>query len=320
MKKIMNVSDTIPTGPIVFESKDFTLAKSIVVMRLGGSNSFGLRAPDDEKSWVGLYYYLEKLIKEMFYFSFLMKGTEADTDVVGRFIYQSRDEKCMVGKTFDGTVKERLIEHPNDGLLVRGGTVLVTGKETIAPNLVFASSKHLDAGIHRVICRLYCTKIAQEHPNLTRPLIHRFDSSRLGSIGIVTSSYLGGEEPTVKLAKSQDLFKSGKTDEAVFGMTIEYDEDICKLSVLSSTVESNHYSVNDFTVKSNPGDLHYIAVELAATVLNEAHSLLSVRYCDEDEWEKFLNHTNPSSPGFHMVGELEAHINGVVQIDLNWNE
>ncbi len=316
----MNVNDIIPTGPIVFESKVLS-GKSQVVMRLEGSNSFGLRAPDDEKSWVGLYHYLEKLIKEMFYFSFQVEGTDAKQDIVGRFINQSHDEKFSVGKTYDGTVKDKLIEHPNCGLLVRGGTVLVTGQEAITPNLVFASSKHLGAGIHRVICRLYCPKIAQDQTNLPRPLVRGTESSRMGSIGIVTSSNLRGEEPTVKLTKSQDFFKPGKSDEVVFGITLENDEGVCKLSVLSSiTGESNHYSTNDFTIKRIPGDLHYIAVELTATVLNEAHSLLSFRYCDEEEWVKFLNHTIPSSSPFHnMVEELHAHVNGV-QLILNWND
>lgn len=301
MNKVMNFNDIIPTGPIVFESKALSNGKTQEVMRLEGSNSFGLRAPDDERAWVGLYHYLEKLTKEIFHFSFQMEGREAGEDVVGRFINQSRDEKFMIGKTYDGTVKDKLIEHSSGGVSIRGGTVLVTGRETIIPSLVITSSKHLDAGTQRVICRLFCPGIAQDqlHP---RALAREIESSKVGSIGIMTSSIPLGDGPTAKLVTSQDLFKPGKTDEIVFGMSVEYDDDVCNLSIINST--GDRFSTHDFTVERTSDDLHYIAVELTATVLNEPHALLSFRNCDEEEWGKFLKHTCPFTT---MVTEWQAH-------------
>lgn len=304
MNKVVNYNDIIPTGPIVFESKALSNGKTQEIMRLEGSNSFGLRAPDDERAWVGLYHYLEKLTEEMFYFSFQMEGRAAGKDVVGRFINQSRDEKFTIGTIYDGTVKDKLIEHSSGGLSIRGGTVLVTGRETIIPSLVFTSSKHLGAGIQRVICRLFCPGFAQDQLN-PRALAREIESSKVGSIGIMTISTPRDDEPTVKLVKSQDLFKSGKTDEVIFGMSVEYDDDVCNLSIINST--GDRFSSHDSTVKRTSDDLHFIAVELTTTVLNEPHALLSFRNCGEEEWGKFLEDTCSFAT---MVTEWQAHEQG----------
>ena len=319
----MNMSDTIPTGPIVFENKALANGKSEEMMRLEGSNSFGLRAPDDVKAWVGLYHYLEKLTKEMFHFSFLMEKGEVGRDVVGRFICQSRGEKFTFGKTFNGTVRDKLIElgddddelfvrwddglsvRWDDGLSVRGGTVLVRRGmiSMIAPNVVFASSKCLDAGIHRVICRLYSPGIAQDSPSLPRPL-HRNQSSKLGAIGIVSISNPMSDEPTIKLSKFEELSKPRKTDEVVFGMTVEYNDKLCKLSMFISTGESGYYT-NNHVIKRTSDDHHYIAVELTSTILQEEHSVLGCRYCDEEEWDLFINHAERP---FLAVEALQEHL------------
>ncbi|KAL7439493.1 hypothetical protein ACHAXH_004351, partial [Discostella pseudostelligera] len=285
MNKVMNINDFIPTGPIIFETTSCSKGISKEVMRLGGSNSFGLRAPDDEKAWVGVYHYVEKLVKEMFYFTFQMEGIDADREAVGRYITESRDEKFTFGQIYNVVERDMLIEHPTVGIsvMVRGGTVLVTEPELSGP-VVFACSRPLDAGIHRVICRLHYP-VAREDPR-SRALARVNESSKLGYIGIVTSN-LTGNEPTFKWSAKKDFIKpGGKADEVAFGLAVEYKDDVCKVSIQSDI----HHRLPihlfpddfDFTIKGGSGDLHYIAVELASPVLSEQQALLSVRYCDDE--------------------------------------
>jgi hypothetical protein len=207
--------------------------------------------------------------------------------------------------------RDKLIEHPTVGLslMVRGGTVLVTEPELSGP-VVFACSRPLDAGIHRVICRLQYP-VAREDPR-SRALARVNESSKLGYIGIVTSN-LTGNEPTFKWSAKKDFIKpGGKADEVAFGLSVEYKDDVCKVSIQSDI--HNRLPIHlfpddfDFTIKGGSGDLHYIAVELASPVLSEQQALLSVRYCDDEEWEKFKLHTTPPS----VAAVAEELLNDVI--------
>ena len=89
-KKVQNMNDTIPTGPIVVTKKELTKGRSKVVVNLEGSKKYGLSAPDDEKSWVGVYHYVEKVTMELYLFS-----SQSSTE---RFINQNSDEKITFEK------------------------------------------------------------------------------------------------------------------------------------------------------------------------------------------------------------------------------
>lgn len=243
------------------------------MVNLEGSNKYGLSAPDDEKSWVGVYHYVEKVTMELYLFS-----SQSSTE---RFINQNSDEKITFEKTYAQS-EHGLIECLAGGISVRGGTVLVSGSEVNEP-LVFASSKRLDKGIHRVICRLYSPGCGLDERNIARPV-----SVKQGAIGILRASQRG-DWPTNKWAERQDFTNTSGKDECIFGM--KYDADIGELILHSNPTHSFLSSTSRFTVDKNMGDL-YIAAELFSSSVNVPQTVLSIRYCDADEWEQFIERTH----------------------------
>ena len=284
-EKVERVNGQLPTGPIVVSqrpSKNWTYLK--------GKNDYGLRAPDDEKSWVRVFYYIEQITKEMFYF--------ADKVAVGRFLNQDSEDKFSFGQSYS-KVESNLIPSPNVvGLSVRGGTVLVTageGSDSVAASpspVVLASSQHMETGIHRVICRLFCPGSGGARNTNSQRL-------KLGSIGIIRTNQVG-EGPTNAWVHRQDVNESWVTEETVFGVEYNADRRSLKIHRCSNISRRSRYFSNHYTVVEAPGDL-YIAAELTPKACSVAQTLLAVRGCDGEEWDKFVRHTTGNS----SLGEQE---------------
>jgi hypothetical protein len=356
MEKVKRVSDLIPTGPIVIEKRTESLssgggnnnnnnnnnAGQIVRSwtHLVGTNDYAVRAPDDEKTWVGVYHYVEKIIREMFYFNFQLTGEARDTEVVGRFIQQGGG--CVVRSSGIGeedigttttmihkfTFGQTYLKRENDhdectavGYLIRGGTVLVTDVVPRSPdNLIVVSRLRLDTdgggdengGIHRMICRLFCPGTGGLRGN--RDNVQSF---KLGSIGILRTNQRGGEDggATNTWAQRQDIMESWMKEEVVFG--IMYNTHTRSLAIRSnpSITRSSRYITTNYTLSLDDGlgEL-YIAAELTAKSTSVAQTLLSIRSCNADEWRKFTEHTRDG--GSVVGGGRGGDINGLVGADI----
>jgi len=297
-EKVERVNNEYPTGPIATTKRKNESGRMIDTPYFEGRNDFGLRAPDDEKAWVGVYHYLEKVTQEMFYFGFQMKGPGADSEVVGRFLNQSRNTKFAFGQAYS-KVENNLVECPTVGMSVRGGCVLVTGKpdEVISPSpLVMASGQRLETGIHRVICRLCCPGMGSARSN------REAQTFKLGSIGILCTNQRG-EGPTNAWAQRQDVMESWMKEDVVFGIEYNADERELVIHANSHLSRSSTFVSNTYTVAESPGDL-YIAAELTSKSANVAQSLLTVRNCDAEEWTKFIENTTEGLQVFSRAGAI----------------
>ena len=112
-EKVERVNRQFPSGPIVIRKR----------MQVGtgewtcfeGQNNFGLRAPDDQKTWVGVYHHIEKFIEETFYFGFQMTGANADKEIVGRFLDQDSEDRFAFGQAHTArlTMRKTMLEKIN---------------------------------------------------------------------------------------------------------------------------------------------------------------------------------------------------------------
>ena len=298
----------LPTGPIVVAKRKDGLGQVKDWTHFEGKNDFGLRAPDDEKAWVGVYHYVEKITKEIFYFGFQMTGADADKEVVGRFISQDGEDKFAFGQAYS-KVESNLVPTPNVvGLSVRGGTVLVTaggGSDVVvSPSpVVIASSQRMETGTHRVICRLFCPGSGGARGNNRDSL-----SFKLGSIGILRTNQVG-DGPTNAWVHRQDVMEPWVKEETVFGVEYNADERSLTIHGCSNISRSSRYNSNRYTVVEAQGDL-FIAAELTPKACSVAQTLLAVRNCDAEEWEKFVQHTTESNSPMRghadMVDPMDA--------------
>lgn len=62
-KEKVELNEQFPTGPIVITKRKDGHGQNKNWTHFEGKNDFGLRAPDDEKAWVGVYHYLVKVSK-----------------------------------------------------------------------------------------------------------------------------------------------------------------------------------------------------------------------------------------------------------------
>ena len=285
------VRDQLPTGPIVVGMRKDGLGQVKSWTYFEGKNDYGLRAPDDEKSWVGVLHYIEQITKEIFYFGF--HGADADKEGVGRFLNQDSEDKFAFGQAYS-KVESNLVPSPNVvGLSVRGGTVLVTaggGSDVVvSPSpVVIASSQRMETGMHRVICRLFCPGSGGARGNNRDA-----QSFKLGSIGILRTNQVG-DGPTNAWVHRQDVMEPWVKEETVFGVEYNADERTLTIHGCSNISRSSRYNSNRYTVVEAPGDL-YIAAELTPKACSVAQTLLTVRDCDAEEWEKFVQHTTESN-------------------------
>jgi len=236
---------------------------------------------------VGLYHYIEKVIEETYYFGFQMKGDDGDKDIVTKFINMSSEKKFSFGQTYS-KVEDNLVPSSNDGLMIRGGTVLVTNPVESPSPVVIASKLQLPStGITRVICRLFS-------PGLGVDRIR--DARIVASFGIL---YLNrsGEGPSNTWVERQDLtnvLEPKKREDALFALQYDADERTLVIHRCSTSppfrFETNSYNISTELSLDTSGDLH-IGFELASNVLGVKQTILSCRNCNEEEWTKFVAFT-----------------------------
>jgi len=290
---VERISDVLLTGPIYIGERKDAFGQKKPWTHFLGKNDFGLRAPDDEKSWVGVFHYIEKVIEETYYFGFQMKGKDGedgDKDVVNRFINTSSEEKFSFGQTFskvdnnDGP--SYFVPSPTVGLMIRGGTVLVTNPPESPSPVVIASKLQLPStGITRVLCRVFAPGVGGARPNNRDA-----QSYKLGSIGILRLNQTGEGVAPNQWAQRQDVMEPWVKEETVFGFQYDADEGTMIVHGCSNLTRSSRFNSNRYTISlDTPGDLH-IGFELAPKQLSITHALFSCRNCDEDEWTKFLAH------------------------------
>lgn len=301
--KVERVSHLYPTGPIATDKRKDGFGQMKTWTHLKGKNEFSLRAPDDDKAWVGVYHYLEKITKEAFYFGF-QTGTNAQ-GVVGRFINQNID-KFTFGQAYRKTETD-LVPCTAEGMSVRGGCVLVTagGEVNVSPvPLTITSSRILLTGTHRIICRLFVPGSGGARGNRDAT------SYRLGSIGIIRTNQLG-DGPTTAWAQREDIMESWIREEVIVGLEYKADERELVIHGNSHLSRSSRFNSNVYGVAETPGDL-YIAAELTTKAANVSNTLLSIREVDGEEWASFLEHTQDLHP--LVIGGNAA--NGLDELDV----
>ena len=299
MEKVHNY---IPTGPVAILKRKDGVGNVKEWTYFEGKNEFSLRAPDDEKAWVGVYHYIEKITKEMYYFGFQMTGDDGDKEIVNRFINQSSNERFSFGQTYS-KAEDNLVPTPTEGLSVRGGSVLVTGggstDVTVSPSpVIIASSQRLEAGMHRVICRLFSPGTGRDS---ARGNNRDAQSFKFGSIGILRTNQMG-DGPTNSWAQRQDIMEPWMKEETVFAVQYDADERQLTIHGCSNISWSSRFHSDRYTLSADtPGDLH-IAIELTPKSLNVTQTILSVRSCEEQEWTKFIAHTAEHNSGGNANG------------------
>ncbi|KAL9189808.1 hypothetical protein ACHAXT_009483 [Thalassiosira profunda] len=118
-EKTQRASHLVPPGPITVATRNNTQGQKVDWTRLDGSNDHNLSAPEDVKAWVGAYHYLQKIAKEMYYFT----GSNL---AVERFI-NSEEEGFEFGQTYLKVENNlALIQRESDrirGFVIRGGCI-----------------------------------------------------------------------------------------------------------------------------------------------------------------------------------------------------
>jgi len=290
-EKVERISGDLLTGPIYIGERKDGFGQKKPWTHFEGKNDFGLRAPDDEKSWVGVYHYIEKVIEETYYFGFQMKGEDGDKDIVNRFINMRSEEKFSFGQTFskvdnnDGP--SYFVPSPTVGLMIRGGTVLVVDPLPGSQPVIIASKLQLPStGITRVLCRVFAPGVGGARGNNRDA-----QSYKLGSIGILRLNQTDEGVAPNQWAQRQDVMEPWVKEETVFGFQYDADEGTMIIHGCSNLSRSSRYNSNRYTIRSDtPGDLH-IGFELCPKQLSINKALLSVRNCVEEEWTKFLAHS-----------------------------
>lgn len=272
-----------PTGPLVVgKRKSPHSCNENLWIRCEGTNDFNIRAPEDGKFWVGILRHLESIAKEAFYFGFETDGPDNDKDAVSRFM--QRQDKFQFAQVYikDGPNSNSPLiprpEHPTstfDGISIRSSFILITDASVKVPFTV-ASSEDLVSGKHRFICRLFCPGSGTK--NSTR------DS--MGSFGILCKSVNEAGVNTITWAKRLDITEGFQREDSVFGL--EYDTDTRELVVHSSRM--SRYTSSEYTLSEMQGDLVF-GVEFTAKAAGMKDSLMSVRTCDELEWNEFTHYT-----------------------------
>jgi len=301
-EKVERVNASYPTGPIVVTKRKDGFGQLKNWTYFEGSNDFGLRAPDDEKAWVGVYHYLEKITKDMFYFGFQTGGQAADAEAVERFL-NGNGEKFTFGQAYSKTEND-LVPCETSGYSVRGGCVLVTGTGGVTPvPLTLLSNRRLVSGRHRVICRIFSPGSGGARGSRDA------SNFRLGSIGILRTNQtsLTGEGPTNAWAQRNDITEGWLKEEVVVGMEYNADERTLLVHSNSHLNRASRFSSHQYAIAEAPGDL-YIAMELTSKAAAVPQTLLSVREVNEEDWAKFMDHTTDSN--HHAIALAAGMANG----------
>ena len=258
-----------------------------------------MRAPDDEQAWVGVYRYLEKIASEVFCLEETVDPDDKGRGelTIGMFLNRAEEDTFSKARGRDDNILvERSLEDVA-GASVRGGCVHVSprpGEEVdsvvphAVPPLVVAGGSPMGSGtgVHRVICRIFC-------PMPRQGLWDSFrggEANSFGSVGIVLRTD-GGAGAASSWARRVDVNNGWGKKFGIVGM--RYDADAQELIVHSNshTRSSRYASVRhalqgDGTAAARGGQLHF-----AAELSTKLQTLLTTRYCDEEEWRRFMERT-----------------------------
>ena len=268
-EKAERVSHAFPTGPIVETKKMKGLGKWVLAE---GDNDFGLRAPEDCKSWVGIFNYMERMTRDAFYFGFQM---ERDSGVASRFL-QSRN-KFTFGPTYRNMSAG--IQPGETCLSIRGGQLHVSGQfpGIVGSSHIASSERTLQTGIYRIICRIFCPFSSDS----SRPTI-----DILGSIGILRKTH--GDEPLINWAHKETVLEGWQREEGIVGLEYNANTRVLKAHQIAFR-PAGRIITSEVTIDDLEGDL-YFAAELTSKAVEVKNTLLSVRKCDEQEYSEFVSH------------------------------
>lgn len=279
-------------------------------------NDFGLRAPDDSKTWTGIYHYMEKMTAENYYFDF---QSQHDGGAVCRFIAEPMEEKFTFGRTAYTKVGQHLMAIPIPrGITVKGGQVAVFDESRLMNNHIFVSKEVLMLSgeeKQRFIGRIFVPSSGGLTPP-TRDIL-----GAVGFLRIHRNRPDGEQGPSATWGQKSYIIEGCLRDDSVFG--IEYDPANRSLMVHTFGFTRSNISQSSAILMSADdaasGDDIVLAVELTAKASKE-HTLLSIRKCDNEAWTHFLEHLPPETPREELAAVAEVVFMGFDDANANAND
>lgn len=284
---VLSSNHVMPTGPVQLITTNNRNNVKKVVVQAEGKHNFGLRPPEDAKTWVAVVNQLDQLAKNIFYFDFqTMAGDEG-----APMRYLRSRNRLVFDRVYSkppGSDSQIVPFYDTSGLMVRGGQALVTrfrwhhsfledreDRHDIR-SIIFSTDRQLapSSGIHHAIIRYYCF----------------CESDSLGSIGILRRPTDGS---AVTWAQQHIIAPHARMEEHVFG--IEYDANQRKVLFYKRNARTNTMeSTTDGearTICIGMGNNLFFAASLTSASSGIRGNQLSIRSCDEEEWGAFLAHT-----------------------------
>ncbi len=284
--KAEQVNMDFPTGPFIIKNDIFR--EQLTVAK--GMNSVQLRAPDDCKSWVGVFNNLEKITSDAFYFGFQIVA--GDDEAASRYL-QSAD-KFAFGPKFAQLQEDEALGpspiHPVETSLqyrlsVVGGFLHVRHKVYGCQlSCIAARNKTIDSGVHCIICRFY----------FPFPEGNRSDvlNQWISSVGILRRK----NNNEVTWAHKVSIYALLHNDYHIVGL--KYDTNNREMTIhriRHGLRERNNICPTTVTIKDVEGELMF-AAEVTPKGMQVEQSLLSVRECNAEEWEMFCVHSTSDMP------------------------
>ena len=323
--RVEEAADQFPSGPIcvsarkcVLRENDEAADRNNILMDprtelkqwvyASNEHDFELRAPDDSKTWTGLYHYLEKMTGENYYFDF------EDGNAVCRFIAQPMEEKFAFAQsvysnpTLTAGQRNLVVNRIPQGMTVKGGQVVLFDESNLIHSKTFVSNQVLALSGNEkqwFIGRIFCPGSGSLSPP-TRGIL-----GTVGFVRIHRSRQLndnGEPGPDAKWLNKINILESWLKDDSVFG--IQYDASNRSMNVrtfgFSGTDRSQSSTLTIAAEDVDSGDDIVLAIELNPKAAKE-HTMLSVRKCDSnDVWVKFLEHLPDEVPQLAADMDIEA--------------
>lgn len=300
--RVEEVADQFPTGPICVSSRKCFVRDNHDTASQGqmadprteirpwiytsNENDFALRAPDDSKTWTGIYHYMEKMTAENYYFGF---ESAHDSGAVCRFLAQPMEEKF----TFDPIVYSKVGQvlratDVSGAITVKGGQAEVFDDNILLTNRTFISNQALmltGEGKRRFIGRLFCPGSGSLSPP-TRDIL-----GAVGFLRLHRNRPEGDQGADATWLPKSDIREGWLRDDSVFGFEYNPADRSLNIKTFGSS-RANHSQSNTIYIPAadaESGDDIVLAIDLTPKAAKE-HTMLSVRQCDEDTWARFLDH------------------------------
>jgi hypothetical protein len=324
--RVEAAADQFPSGPICISARKYIVRENEPAdaqvsidprteartwIYASNENNFGLRAPDDSKTWTGIYHYMEKMTAENYYFDF---QSEHDGGAVCRFIAEPMEEKFVFSRTVYSKVGQSLLPgFVPRGITVKGGQVAVFDESSLMNNQTFVSNEVLMLSgdeKQRFIGRLFVPSSGSLSPP-TRDII--------GSVGFlrIHRNQLGEERgPFATWGQKSSILEGWLQDHSVFGM--EYNPANRSLMVhtfgFSRAIRSQSSTIVIGANDAESGDNFALAIELTPKAARE-HALLSIRKCNNETWTQFIEHLPPETPPVQLDEDAAAAAEAVLMFD-----